>query len=208
MATNGPFMSASAWRIVVSPSVGFSSRFMKRSTKRSFAEPSLKKPGPDRSRNPVACASASKSWPGERVRTGIAANRFAGASSEGPTALVRPYALVAVIGADQEFQVVAVRPELAGQQVQELGVRRRVVVAEIIDGVDDARAEKPSPDPVHRRPGEIRVVGRGHPARQNLAPAGRRCHSGCLLSRNAAFTIWVVSGIASSRRSAISRMAP
>ena len=49
-------------------------------------------------------------------------------------------------------------------------MRRRIVVTEIVDGINDSRAEKPSPDTVDRRPGEIRVVGRGHPACQKLAP--------------------------------------
>ena len=40
LAMSGPFISASAWRIEVSPSVGFSSRLVKSSRNRAFEDPS------------------------------------------------------------------------------------------------------------------------------------------------------------------------
>ena len=39
---------------------------------------------------PVAWASESKNWSGERLRNGIAANNWGGAGSDRPTALVSP----------------------------------------------------------------------------------------------------------------------
>ena len=104
------------------------------------------------------------------MRTGIAANRFAGASLRATDGAGQGVSLGRRDRADQELQVVAVRPELLGQQVEQLGVRRRVVVPHVIDRIDDPGAEEPGPDAIDRRPGEVRVVGRGHPVGQELAP--------------------------------------
>ncbi len=88
LASSGPFMRARACRIDVSPSVGLSSRSVNNSRNRAFVDPSYESMPAEPWRNPVAWASVSKSCADEIVRTGIDANKFAGASSERPTLLV------------------------------------------------------------------------------------------------------------------------
>ena len=63
---NDPFIIVSAWIIVVSASTGRSSRRENNSRKRARASPASE---------PVACVRLSKSWPGDRPRTGIEAKR-------------------------------------------------------------------------------------------------------------------------------------
>ena len=74
-------------------------------------------------------------------------------------------------GADQELQVEVVGRELAGQVVEDLGVRRLVLVVEVIDWLDDAQAEKVRPHAVGSRPREVGIVRGSHPVGEGDARA-------------------------------------
>ena len=63
------------------------------------------------------------------------------------------------------------RGELPGQLVEQLGVARRVLVAQVVDRVDQAGAEEQGPDPVDRGAGEVRVVAATSPSRPGSARA-------------------------------------
>ena len=69
------------------------------------------------------------------------------------------------------LDVIVVRDEISGDLVEQLGHRRRVHGAHVVDGVVEAAAEKVSPHAVDERLGEPRVVPGGHPGRQRLARA-------------------------------------
>ena len=92
----------------------------------------------------------SKSWPGERPRTGIEAN--IGVADSAGFADARE-----VVGpgrrqdADQELQVVAVRPELARQLVEQAAQLGTGFAVEVIDRFDQADSEEASPDAVDDR---------------------------------------------------------
>ena len=66
------------------------------------------------------------------------------------------------------------RSNLAGdevpcQGVEQLGMDRRVGPAHVVGRVDQSLAEELGPDPVGHGPGEVGVVGGGHPVGQRLA---------------------------------------
>ena len=62
-----------------------------------------------------------------------------------------------------------------GQQVEQLGVRRRVVAVVQVDGVDDAPAHHQGPEPVDDVAGERGRLGRGQ-ARAQQGPAADDGH--------------------------------
>ena len=66
----------------------------------------------------------------------------------------------------QVLQVVPALDELRGQRVEQLGVGRRVGLAHVVFGVDDAAAEEVLPVAVDQRAGEERVVLARQPVRQ------------------------------------------
>ncbi len=76
--------------------------------------------------------------------------------------------------ADQELQIVAVRPELTRQFVEQAAQLRTGVALKIIHRFDQADAEEASPDAVDDGSGEIGVIGRGDPLGQDLAGIGAR----------------------------------
>ena len=57
--------------------------------------------------------------------------------------------------ADQELQVVAVHPELAGQLIEQLGMSRGILLPHVIDGLDQPGAEEAGPDAVDRGAREV-----------------------------------------------------
>ena len=64
-----------------------------------------------------------------------------------------------------------VRRELVGQQVEQLGVRRRIVGMVQVERVDEAAAHHQRPEPVGDVAPELRVVRRWRAGRR-AAPAG------------------------------------
>ena len=150
--------------IVVSASTGRSSRLANNSRNRARASPGSE---------PVARVRLSKSCPAtgpepaSRQTVGVVDSAWFGDARE----VVGPRGRQ---DADQELQIVAVRPELTRQLVEQTAQFRIGLALEVIHRFDQAHAEETSPDAVDDRPGEIRVVGRGHPLGQNLAGVGPR----------------------------------
>ena len=69
------------------------------------------------------------------------------------------------------LDVVVVRDEVGGDLVEELGHRRRVDGAHVVDRVVEAATEEVPPHAIDERLGEPRVLARGHPRRERLARA-------------------------------------
>ena len=69
----------------------------------------------------------------------------------------------------------AVFAEIRRKGGQQLGMCGRIGGAEIVHRIHDAAREEMSPDPIHRRFGEVGM--RGHPAREFLARIAARAVS-------------------------------
>ena len=69
---------------------------------------------------------------------------------------------------DQVLQAVLVVDQVLGQGVEQLGVRRRVGDAHVVQRIDDAAAEEVRPVAVGHGPGEERVLRVDHPVDQLL----------------------------------------
>ena len=72
-------------------------------------------------------------------------------------------------GADERLQVVAAGGEVRGQRIEQLGIRRRIGVAQVVLGFDETALEEVLPVAVHQCLGEERVVFLAHPVRQGQA---------------------------------------
>ena len=80
---------------------------------------------------------------------------------------------------------------------EQLGVGRLVVLAGLVDRVEDAVAEEVRPHPVRHVLGEERVLGAGEPVREFLSRAAVLApSSGSVPSKNRATTVLSVFGIA------------
>src|SRR6478609_3497999 len=100
--------------------------------------------------------------------------------------VIAPVILIPLIAGDRELirprlanrpqnvlGIEAAGDEILGQGVEQLGIRRRVAGANVVDRLDDADAEQISPQPVYVAFGEVLVVLRGNPVGQLVATSGR-----------------------------------
>ena len=62
--------------------------------------------------------------------------------------------------------------EVVGQGVEQRAVARRVGGAQVVHRLDQPAAHQVGPDAIDDHPGEVRVVGGGHPVGQRLARVG------------------------------------
>ncbi len=62
---------------------------------------------------------------------------------------------------------------MPGHLREQLGMRRRVGLVQIVHGMDEAAPQEVFPQPVHGGLGEVRIVGAGDPLRQQFALVGR-----------------------------------
>ena len=76
-------------------------------------------------------------------------------------------------GPDQLLHIEAAGDEIPGQSIEQLGIRRRVAGADVVDRLDDAHAKQIAPQAVDIALGKVLVVLRGDPLRQLLAAGGR-----------------------------------
>src|SRR5262249_46264601 len=86
-------------------------------------------------------------------------------------------ALISVAECDRTneiFHVKSIGSELLSQGVQQFRVARRVLLAQVIDGFDNADAEKVCPESVGGGTSEVGILRVGHPVseRSSRGPAG------------------------------------
>src|SRR5437660_600130 len=72
-------------------------------------------------------------------------------------------------GSQQILQVEAMRGELLAEFIEQFRMARRVLLAGLVERVDDADAEQVSPDAIGGGASEVGVVGRRQSFRQGLA---------------------------------------
>ncbi len=101
--------------------------------------------------------------------------------------------------AGEVLQVEAGVAELIGEELEEFRVRRRVVVAEIINGVDETAAEEVRPHPVDKGGGEIGVLRRRKPGGEGGAERGAIAQ-GRLIAAEEARTNDLPGGLAGAGR--------
>ena len=80
--------------------------------------------------------------------------------------------------ANQIVQVKVVQRELPGHLVQQLGMRRRIGLVQVVDRVHEAAAQEMVPQPIDGGAGKVRIVGLRDPAREQLALVGADCPVG------------------------------